>query len=106
MRARYAFDPDLREKLSAKARARNTGMSIAQTEELRVLQCGLCAVCSGRMDIRDKRSALGECADHCHSTGRVRGLLCKTCNQSLGWFERWATKAQIYLDNPPADQVR
>lgn len=42
-------------------------------------QDGLCALCFGPPD--DERLYV----DHCHVTGRVRGLLCRRCNLTLGF---------------------
>jgi hypothetical protein len=38
--------------------------------------------------------------DHCHRTGRVRGLLCVTCNVQLSWIENtaWLESATTYLE--------
>ena len=40
-------------------------------------QGGLCNICKCP-------SEESLCVDHCHSTGEIRGLLCRTCNVALG----------------------
>lgn len=41
-------------------------------------QGGTCAICHGT-------ESVGRLAvDHCHLTGKVRGLLCTNCNQAIG----------------------
>jgi hypothetical protein len=40
-----------------------------------------CAVCLRRL-LGDKSTHV----DHCHATGKVRGLLCLDCNTSIGRF--------------------
>lgn len=41
--------------------------------------------------------------DHCHATGRVRGLLCKNCNLLLGHVgdsKETLSRMIVYLDDP------
>jgi hypothetical protein len=47
-------------------------------------QNGKCAICGAEPpnDERKKRLSI----DHCHTTGKVRGLLCDPCNRGLGFF--------------------
>ena len=54
-----------------------------------------CAICRTEEDPKYPLNV-----DHCHTTGRVRGLLCKYCNLSLGWHEKYAEKAAEYLKEP------
>lgn len=60
---------------------RTYGITIEQFEEMLEVQAGLCAICTEPM-VPGK----GTHVDHCHSTGRVRGLLCQHCNRGLGYF--------------------
>lgn len=42
-----------------------------------------CAICKKSEDMLNRNLAI----DHCHITGKVRGLLCNSCNLGLGKFE-------------------
>jgi hypothetical protein len=57
---------------------RNYGFTHDQYVEMYNSQNGQCSICN------DYYPQL--CMDHCHSTGRVRGLLCNPCNKGLGHF--------------------
>jgi hypothetical protein len=48
---------------------------------LLALQQGVCAICK-KAELSNKALAV----DHCHKTGRFRGLLCRKCNTGLGFF--------------------
>lgn len=64
---------------------RTYGIGVADYEALLERQGGCCAICGADTP----RQTLGERhwnVDHCHSTDRVRGLLCNSCNLGIGKF--------------------
>jgi hypothetical protein len=60
---------------------RRYGITLKQYEILLEAQNGVCAIC------RRPPGKYRLCVDHDHVTGRVRGLLCQTCNRWLGYVE-------------------
>ena len=58
---------------------RKFGISWAEYETMFLLQGGVCAICK-KPEQQEKRLAV----DHCHDTGKVRGLLCSMCNTAIG----------------------
>ena len=58
------------------------GITIDDYNRMFAEQDGCCAIC-GIHQTKDKSTF---CVDHCHATGKVRGLLCTKCNKALGLF--------------------
>lgn len=56
------------------------GISLKELEELYEQQDSSCAICKKSEEELGSRLHL----DHCHSTGRIRGLLCGNCNKAIG----------------------
>ena len=57
---------------------RRYGLSVDEYLEMIKEQDGACAIC--------RQHAERLCVDHCHETGKIRGLLCHKCNVALGHF--------------------
>ncbi len=73
------------EKFKAHARKallKKYGLSIEQFDELLVSQNNACKLCK-KLRLPTEREWQ---VDHCHDTGRVRGILCYNCNVGLGHF--------------------
>jgi hypothetical protein len=62
------------------------GITVEQYEEMLAAQGGACAICGRTEDGIHPRTGKPRrlAVDHCHDTGRVRGLLCLACNSAIG----------------------
>lgn len=74
------------------------GIGVEDYERMLAEQGGACAIC-------DKTPSAEEILriDHCHATGRIRGLLCNRCNLAIGYLRddsAAAMRACLYLAQP------
>ena len=76
-RERYQADPEYREL----KRKRGRRIPDDVYDVLFALQGGVCAICKKKHHRRLH-------ADHCHVTGKLRGLLCPKCNPASGALQR------------------
>jgi hypothetical protein len=60
----------------------NRRMKLCDFDAMLAAQGGGCAICKITHAARKRSGRLS--IDHCHTTGRVRGLLCHRCNSLLG----------------------
>ena len=60
------------------------GIGVAEWQEMHDAQNGVCLICAEPPGKSGRAKNLH--VDHCHETGRVRGLLCTRCNTALGLF--------------------
>jgi hypothetical protein len=106
---RYATDPVYRERvlecgrrwraahkseINERIRLKRYGLSEEGYKALLAQQHGRCPICKQKFDV--------PCVDHCHSTGRVRGLLCNKCNPGIGYFDDDPNRtraATVYLEH-------
>lgn len=106
-RKRYATDPKYRALAISRATAyykslplevrRNKsrtwnlankyGITPACFDALFAKQDGVCAICKRPETRKNQYGPVTLSVDHCHTSGKVRGLLCVRCNQGIGQFK-------------------
>lgn len=59
------------------------GLSFEQYDAMLAAQGGVCAICK-QPETHQRKGVWNLSVDHCHATGRVRGLLCNRCNRGIG----------------------
>lgn len=79
---------------------RRFGVSYEQYQRMHKVQLGRCAICAKKESTVIRGKVIGLAVDHCHDSGKIRGLLCRKCNQGIGHFDhdvRLLRAAIIYL---------
>lgn len=75
---------------------RKYGLTAEDYNQIYIAQQGCCAICGKHQSEFKQRLAV----DHNHTTNKVRGLLCVSCNTCLGHYEKMIgdKKAIAYLE--------
>lgn len=60
------------------------GITLKEYEELLSKQNGKCVICNIDNNGKYRSKLRAFAVDHCHSTGKIRGLLCSDCNTGIG----------------------
>lgn len=79
---------------------RNYKISLDEYNQMLLDQDLVCAICKKEeVSVDSKKGKIRDLAvDHCHTTGKVRGLLCWKCNTSLGKFKDSVENLQRAID--------
>lgn len=91
-RAWYAENKAQAARQTRRRKLEKYGLTFEAFEAMLAAQRGLCLICRTLMN--------PPVVDHCHRSGKVRGLLCRNCNSALGLFREKAAsliRAARYL---------
>lgn len=93
VRKAYRASPESKENTHTRSLMRFYNITKEEYNKLFEKQTGRCAICFSESKIKLS-------VDHCHKTGRVRGLLCRKCNLGIGFLKdsvEFLNKAIKYL---------
>jgi hypothetical protein len=98
---RWAEDPEYKKRGIARQRRwqrqKFYGLSLEQEQNFLKFQNNACAICDKHF-----KTDADYHVDHCHSTNKLRGLLCPSCNKALGLFKdnpESLRRAVIYVES-------
>ena len=96
---KYRARPDIK-KIDRGYNLKKYGITLEEYDLLLEMQKGVCAICGKLPDETNTNNKYLH-VDHCHDTGKIRGLLCNPCNMALGLFKDnplFVRKAADYLE--------
>ena len=78
-----SYENDKRVYMKNYSRKRNFGISADEFNDMKISQDDKCAICKKDSKYFKRDFSI----DHCHTTGKIRGLLCSNCNTGIGMFK-------------------
>lgn len=81
-------------KIINKQKIRIYGISTSDFSDMLWKQGYKCACCNDNLDANGRNTHL----DHNHNTGKIRAILCHSCNTGLGLFKDDPTRLQKAID--------
>jgi hypothetical protein len=87
-------NPELRKLSDRRKELKRIGATIELFNKILERQNGQCKICSVDFEKENKKPVL----DHCHTTGKIRGILCQNCNMQLGHIERENIDNFIFME--------
>lgn len=98
-RKAYYNSPEIKLKYRKKYIERKFGIKYDLYQSMHDSSDGKCYIC-GEPETNKRQEYLS--VDHDHKTGKVRGLLCNSCNRGLGFFRdnpKYLENAKTYINN-------
>ena len=106
-RARYRANPEKYRQYFRNHRIKKVySLSEREYAEMVIRQGGKCGIC-GKEPSGEWHGDRSLNIDHCHATGKLRGLLCNKCNRAIGILGDTVEsieRVMSYLKNPPVEQ--
>lgn len=72
------------EKLKKKRLCKKYNLKPEEYDVLMEKAGNICPICEVDFDWVNRHKANRPCIDHCHKTGKVRGVICGQCNAAIG----------------------
>lgn len=91
-----------RNKRKKEAIKNSHGIDIQEYNNMQIKQNNKCLICGKEESMKLHSNIKFLCVNHCHDSGKIRGLLCNSCNVGLGCFKdniELIEKALDYLKN-------
>lgn len=76
---------EYRRTINLRRKCKTYKLTLEQLQSMMCEQNSKCKICDRHITFEvNAQRAEKACIDHCHATGKVRGLLCPNCNSALG----------------------